>query len=539
MLIAPIITAFYAFVYNYSIRLIIDAMIQKTAFGYSAVLFPIVLFFFIQFAIDAAWRISDIAEWRAVPKVKQSILSNSLNYVQHHSYIFFQTHLTGTITTKINALLLGYEKFWQEVHRGLFSKILKILVNLTSLVFINVYVGLFMACWSMLYVFVMSFYAKHLKHLAFLEAQSKYTLGGLISDNLTNITSLFSFSTRDKELKKFNKQITQDFVPRQIEYLKYNFKTSIMINGFYAVMFIFILFYMIHLKQIGLITVGGFAFVFGTVLMISEDIWRITLSIQWFTKAMGDLKSALSILQIPHENLDKKNAKPLIVKNPSIEFKNVRFAYDDKLLFQELNLDINAGEKIGLIGKSGAGKTTLIYLLLRYLQPQSGEILIDGQNIADVTQNSVRTNISIIPQETILFHRTIMENIKYGNFDVTDEDVIKAAQKAHIHEYIMALKDGYETQVGERGAKLSGGQKQRIAIARAFLKNAPILILDEATSGLDKETQELVRKSLREFMNDKKKTVIAIAHDVENLQSLDRIVILEKGKITEKHIKGT
>ena len=192
---------------------------------------------------------------------------------------------------------------------------------------------------------------------------------------------------------------------------------------------------------------------------------------------------------------------------------------------------MSPGQHIGLIGPSGAGKSTLINLLLRYFDPQTGKILINRQNIADVTQNSLRANIAVIPQDTSLFHRTLMENIRYGRLDASDSEVMDAAQKAHAHEFISQLSDGYETLVGERGIKLSGGQRQRIAIARAILKNAPILILDEATSALDSESEKLIQESLSELMNGK--TVIAIAHRLSTIAYLDRLIVMDQGKIIE------
>ncbi|USO02074.1 MAG: ABC transporter ATP-binding protein [Alphaproteobacteria bacterium] len=534
MMIAPIVAAFYTFVYNYSIKLFVDNMLQQSEFSYSKIIWPIFLFLFIQFLVDAAWRVSNMAEWSAEPKVRRSIMLESFEYVEHHSYKFFQDNFGGTIVTKLKGLVHGYDKFWDEMHHGLFSKILKIVINLASLVFINLHVGLFMAFWSILYVLAMRLYSKRMNYLAFMENQSKYALGGLVADNVTNIASIFSFAARKRELKRLEHEINTDFIPKQVACYKFDFKVQVAASFFYAVMFTFILFYMIHLRSVGLITIGGFAFVFSTVLLISEDIWRVTISVQDFARAMGDFKSSLSILQTPHENVDIKNAKPLVIQKPNIIFKNIWFGFDEDVLFKGLNLEIKAGEKVGLVGRSGAGKTSLIHLLLRYFPLKSGEILIDGQDITQVQQDSLRKHITVIPQDTILFHRTILENIRYGDPNATDEQVIEACKKAYIHDYIMTMKDGYNTEVGERGIKLSGGQRQRIAIARAILKDAPILVLDEATSALDSQTEELIRKSLDTLMKDKKKTVIAIAHRLSTLQTMNRIAVLDKGKIAEE-----
>lgn len=202
--------------------------------------------------------------------------------------------------------------------------------------------------------------------------------------------------------------------------------------------------------------------------------------------------------------------------------------------FKNLDLHIKAGEKVGLIGYSGAGKSSLVNLLLRYFKTTSGEILVDGQDISSVTQDSLRENIAVIPQDTMLFHRTLFENIKYGRGNATEEEVIEASKAAHIHEFIMNLPERYQTYVGERGVKLSGGQRQRISIARAILKNAPILILDEATSSLDSHTEKLIQDSLNFLIESHGKTVIAIAHRLSTLKHMDRVIVMDKGKIIEE-----
>jgi ATP-binding cassette subfamily B protein len=238
---------------------------------------------------------------------------------------------------------------------------------------------------------------------------------------------------------------------------------------------------------------------------------------------------------LPQTDLDKTDAVCLNITSPEIEFQNVDFGYNKSdLIFQKLNLKIKAGEKIGLVGYSGSGKSSLVNLLLRYFKTNEGQILIDGQNIANVTEDSLRKNIAIIPQDTMLFHRSLLENIRYGNPSATDEEVIEASKAAHVHEFINNLPDKYNTYVGERGVKLSGGQRQRISIARAILKDAPILILDEATSSLDSHTEQLIQDSLNFLIDKQGKTVIAIAHRLSTLKHMNRVIVMSKGKIIEE-----
>ncbi len=262
---------------------------------------------------------------------------------------------------------------------------------------------------------------------------------------------------------------------------------------------------------------GGFSTIFGLICDLN------------FT--LGSLQAAMSPFVIKHEIVDAEKAKPLKVKNGEIEFKNVKFGYDNKKVFNGLSLKIKGGEKVGLVGVSGSGKSTIIKLLQRAYDIQSGEILIDGQDVAKVKQESLCEAIALIPQDTSLFHRTVAQNIEYGHLHAKQAEIEKAAKKAYADEFIKELPKGYQTKVGEKGVKLSGGQRQRIAIARAILKNSKILILDEATSALDSEAEKYIQKAMKNLM--KNKTVIAIAHRLSTLKEMDRIIVLDKGKIIE------
>ncbi|MGN6670261.1 MAG: ABC transporter ATP-binding protein [Candidatus Nucleicultricaceae bacterium] len=535
MLIAPVGGSFYPFAYNYSVKLFIDTMVGDATVGFGGLMKPIALFLFTQFMLDAVWRVSNIAEWLSEPYVRRSILLNTYDYVQHHSYRYFQDNFTGAISSKLKSILDGYDKFWAEMHHGLLQRLIKCIVNLTVLAVVNVYLGLFILLWSAIYLPVLYALSVKLNTLSFEETESRHSLIGDIADKITNIISIFSFAARPRELKTLDQKISNDFIPRQVKTYKYDFKIQ-MVGGFlYWLLFGFILFYMIHLKTKGLVSIGDFAFVLGIALIVAEDVWHATISLQDFSRSMGDLKSALTVIQTPHEHEENPNATELQINHPTIEFRDVSFAYQSHhAVFTHLNLSIQAGEKIGIVGHSGSGKSSLINLLLGYFKPQDGQILVDQQNIEDVTRDSLRKNIAIIPQDTLLFHRTLMENIRFGRYGASDAEVIAASKKAHVHEFIESIPEQYQAFVGERGIKLSGGQRQRIAIARAILKDAPILILDEATSALDSETEKLIQESLNLLINDKQKTVIAIAHRLSTLKHMDRIIVLDAGRIVEE-----
>jgi ATP-binding cassette subfamily B protein len=269
---------------------------------------------------------------------------------------------------------------------------------------------------------------------------------------------------------------------------------------------------------------------------VVRHLWDINSIMRNYYRIMGDSHDMTEILLLPQEVQDTKAATKLKAVRGSIRFENVTFKHENKKtekpLFNNLNITIKPGEKIGLVGHSGSGKTTLTKLILRFMDIQGGQITVDGQNIAEVTQQSLRKHIAYVSQEPLLFHRSLHENIAYGDLKSTEKEVKAVAKMANAHEFIDKLTDGYKTLVGERGIKLSGGQRQRVAIARAMLKNAPILILDEATSALDSESEALIQDALWKLMEGK--TTIVIAHRLSTIQKMDRILVLDHGKVVEE-----
>jgi ATP-binding cassette subfamily B protein len=294
-----------------------------------------------------------------------------------------------------------------------------------------------------------------------------------------------------------------------------------------------LMFLAIKLWQKNILTVGDFVLIQAYLLRIFEKLWGFGRVIRDFYENLADAEEMTEILETPHEIVDIPNAKKLKIITGGIKFNNVDFNYNQtRKVLDKFNLEIKPQEKIALVGPSGAGKSTIVRLLLRLHDINAGEIIIDKQNIAKVMQESLWQNISLVPQDPILFHRTLLENIRYGELKATDKDVIKAAKIAHCHEFISQLPDGYGTYVGERGVKLSGGERQRVAIARAVLRNAPILVLDEATSSLDSESERYIQDALDKLM--KEKTVIVIAHRLSTIMKMDRIIVIDKGGIIEE-----
>ena len=334
----------------------------------------------------------------------------------------------------------------------------------------------------------------------------------------------FETSRMEKFFKKYQKAYTETHTYILIRY-------SVQ-GGLITIMMGCSCYFLLILYKRKLVTIGDFSLISGLSFDLGHMIWSSLTALDEFNRVASLCRQSLKALMLPLEIPDKPNAAVLKCTQGRISFDPVKFHYkDNKPLFENQSIDIQGGQKVGLVGYSGGGKSTFVHLILRLYDVTDGAILIDGQDISDVTQDSLRKNISMIPQDPSLFHRSLMENIRYGRIDASDEEVIESTKKAHAHGFIEKLPQGYDSLVGERGVKLSGGQRQRIAIARAILKNAPILILDEATSQLDSVTESLIQESLWELMQNK--TTIVIAHRLSTLLHMDRILVFDKGKIVE------
>lgn len=535
MLSAPILSSLYDVGNNYALKLVIDAFSDEKVVSYSSLAMPITIFVGAQILLDLIWRSSDIAEWRAEPYVRQAILNEVYTYVQQHPYSFFQNTPAGSITSRIKGILDGYDNFWASMHHDFTPRIANTVVLTVALVFVSVKIFLLVAIWTICFFLIMYNFSRISSRLSFINAEDRHAVLGLIADNIANILTIFSFATRKHEKKRLNRVIESGFIPSSIKVYKFSFYANLVAAVMYWAMLVTLFLFMIHLRITDQATNGDIVFVMGITLKMAWELWQLIQRMQHFMKNIGDFKSAFTIMQMPHDALDNNHGVKLHVQSPRIEFQDIVFAYDpSRPVFNRLNLTIKANEKVGLVGVSGAGKSTLVSLLLKYFYPESGRILIDEQNIAHCSADSVREHIAVIPQDIMLFHRSIKENILYGRLSATNTEVEMAARMANIHDYIVTLPEGYNTMVGERGVKLSGGQRQRIAIARAFLKSAPILILDEATSSLDTETEQLIQSSLGNLLYSDNITVIAIAHRLSTLKHMDRIIVLEHGEIIEQ-----
>jgi len=362
--------------------------------------------------------------------------------------------------------------------------------------------------------------------------KSRSTLLGKIVDSLTNyfvVNLFYRFRFEKNALVPCQNEEERTNVSAR----RYVEKMRSVTSFFYITLcFIGINGFVIYLWLQGQITTGEVAQVFGTMWNIAAVMWAVGGALPYFFQAFGIAKQAYAVMLDPQDMGDTHNAKALKIQNGEIIFEKVSFHYGEKNLFSNIQAHIRGGEKVGLVGFTGAGKSTFISLILRFFPLHSGKILIDGQDIADITLESLRRQIGVIPQDPVLFHRTLRENIAYGKPEATEAEIFAAAKLAHCDEFVRKIPASYDAKVGERGTKLSGGEKQRIAIARAILVNAPILILDEATSSLDSVTEKYIQESLSRLMQGR--TTIVIAHRLSTLSRMDRILVFDEGKIVEE-----
>lgn len=520
----------------YLLKVIIDAAVRypkNQAELLAAVLTPAIIYFSMSIIMNLAFRLHDYLNLRLFPEIYSAINKDMFIYLMHHSYTFFQNNFSGSLTKKIFDVCQNVERIISTIKVAVFPRLLAMIIaSITLFTVVQPIFGIILFVWTIVFVYISYVVAKSSEKIAREHAEESAKLGGVMSDSVSNVISTKLFANITYEIAHLDQYINS-LVTIERKFLWKNLKANFIQGCFVTLLVGSMLVALIHGRIHGSVSPGDFALVLTlsiSYILSLEDIRQRMLE---FTKVVGNCNQALSFIRIPHEITDAPNALPINIKKGEIKFENVSFKHENNnnILFNKLNITIHAGEKVGLVGYSGGGKSTFIKLILRLIDTQSGRILIDDQNVKEVTKNSLRKQIGTIPQEPDLFHRTIMENIRFAKPDATDEEVIAAANKAKCDEFIRELPEQYQALVGERGVKLSGGQKQRIAIARAFLKNAPILLLDEATSSLDSITERYIQESLHEVI--KNRTTLVIAHRLSTLKDMDRILVFVNGEIVE------
>ncbi|HHT9951946.1 TPA: ABC transporter ATP-binding protein [Legionella pneumophila] len=531
--VAPIAMVLENNAIPYSLKMIIDALGGHSGEEniFSAVAPALWLGGGAWFALIVILRLQNWWQGYVIPRFQADVRMSVMEYLSRQSYHYFSNQMAGSLANKVNDLPRALDSIFNIITWYAIAAFASIIVALILMCTINYWFAVILLSWIIFQLYISYRLSKKVDQYAKENAEDKSQLSGKIVDSLSNSSVVKLFARSRDELAYISASQNME--------VQSNKKLSIYMNIFrlyldipVTVMLVAMVYFLLTFWNKKLITTGDLVFIFNVSFSIMTQIWYLCHAIAEFFREIGIARQAIALLSAPIEVEDAPDAKPLIVKEGKIEFDSVTFHYNQgKKVFENKSVIIKPKQRVGLVGFSGSGKTTFIHLILRLFNVESGKILIDGQDISQVSQDSLRSAISLIPQDTTLFHRTLMENIRYGNPDASDDEVVMASKQACCDDFISLLPDGYNTLVGERGIKLSGGQRQRVAIARAILKNTKILILDEATSQLDSLTEEAIQNSLWQLMESK--TTIVIAHRLSTLLHMDRILVFEAGKIIE------
>lgn len=477
------------------------------------------------------WRFSGFQGSQWATGARATARHALTNYVTFHSRSYFSDRFAGSIANKIGHASNGMRELVERLLWQFWEFTVSITVSFIIAFLASPLLGAMFLVWISTAAIINFILARRRIPLS-VETQAIEThLNGTTVDLFSNVTAMQDYAQRSLEIERLKTLIDR----RRASGLRnWHYGERVLVyNGIFQALFGgAMVFASVYLAHVGAISSGDIVLTIAMIFRVEGLVLSLGSHINGFGETWGTIVESLTEILEPHEIPDAPDASQLIVSRGTLSFERVRFAHYGNQIFGGLSLTIRSGERVGLVGRSGAGKSTLIRLLLHHHNIQSGRITIDGQDISQVTQESLRRAISVVPQEPVLFHRSIAENIAYGNPDATSEEILNAAKAAYAHDFIEKLPEGYNTLVGERGVKLSGGERQRIAVARAILKNAPILLLDEATSALDSESEIYIQQALHSLMRGK--TVIAIAHRLSTLREMDRIIVLDNGTILEE-----
>ncbi len=498
--------------------------------SYEPLLFACGLYILFLGIAKALWRIGGFAGARWATGASATARYALTSYVTLHSRAYFSDRFAGSIMNKIRHAATGVRDI-VDITLWEFLELAVTAVASFIIVFtVNATIAWIFLAWVVIILALNAYLGLKRVPLAARAHDLETKINGATVDLLTNVSAMQEYARREFEIERLKSAIDN----RRIAHFRswaFGEWTRVFNSALLVVFGGAMVFATVEFARAGSLSLGDIILVITVIFRIEGLLQSLGSNFNKFAEVWGEIQESLDEITEPHGIPNRPDAIELAVKRGEIVFDHTSFKYGDAPVFESLDLKIAGGERIGLVGRSGAGKSTLIRLLLRHHELSGGKILIDGIDIASTTQESLRNAIAVVPQEPLLFHRTVRENIAYGDPSATDDDVVHAAELAQAHDFIQRLPSGYDSMVGERGVKLSGGERQRIAIARAILKKAPILLLDEATSALDSESEVEIQKALHELM--KGKTVIAIAHRLSTLREMDRLVVLDRGAIAE------
>ncbi len=516
----------------YIVRTMINRMTNLTPdLAYALLIGPAILYIGMSTLQLCNLRFYDYVWLSINSPLKKHIDLQLMDRMMKHSHHFYQNQFAGSLGNKIKDVMNGIPSLLRIIIDQLFSNIFALLSAIIMLWTTNPRFAFALTFWVTIFLIGSLKTSKKVGSLSKVSAELQSKTMGMIVDILSNMMTVRLFTGQKQERKNLT-HILNEYVHNYQKRDWFLLKMFAFQGGSFVIYQGLCLMWLILGFKNGTVAAGDFVLVLTINISIVNILWSFSHDINQFAELTGNVTQGLDLILSPLEIQDKPHAQTLVVNKGEIVFDQVQFAYKgDEPIFENQSITIKAGQKVGLVGYSGSGKSTFVNLILRLFDIDGGHISIDGQDIQNVTQNSLRANIGMIPQDPALFHRTIIENIRYGKPDATEDEVIEASKSAHIHALIETLPEKYNAMVGERSVKLSGGQRQRIAIARAFLKNAPILILDEATSQLDTITEKHIQEALWKLMHGK--TSLVIAHRLSTLLEMDRILVFEKGTITQ------
>lgn len=492
---------------------------------------PLILFTSLSIGEVVFGRSAGLLQTILHPIHRQHIVRSLYAYLQQHSHRYLSSSFAGALAHRIAETSLGVTQTMQMMITEFMPVIIVYIVSTILLYRAYPPLAAFVGIWAVLFISISFWLATRCRIYSRKAAAARSETTGIIVDSVTNLTSSRLFARLGFERRYLNDQLKRELREvRKSNWYSERIRWFQFISA--AILKIGTLYYSLSLWSQGKIAAADFVVATSLSLLIISEARNLSKRFLEFFEHIGNIANGVHTIIQPHEIIDRDNAINHAITKGSIEFRQVYFSYSsEKTVFTNLSVTIQPGERVGLVGFSGSGKSTFVNLILRLFDPQSGQILIDGVNIKDMTQEALHSQISLIPQDPSLFHRTLLENILYGRLEASQAELIEASRKAYADDFIAQMKEGYDSLVGERGVKLSGGQRQRIAIARVILKNAPILILDEATSSLDSITEKAIQDTLDSAMNGK--TVIVVAHRLSTIAHLDRILVFDRGRIIE------
>lgn len=478
------------------------------------------------------WRINLFLNWTMETAAQRDLYRRIFTALTEQSLTFHADRFGGALVSQTTKLIGAFERFWDTIFFQVMPSFTSVVAAITILSFIFWQYAIVLAFVAVIFGTAVFFGSRFMLKRSREEAQASTATNAHVADAITNVATIKSHGWEAEELERLDIN-TKTWREKSLSTMRGFLGVSSVYSGIIAILNISALVAAIWAAEHQVVSIGTVYLAITYTFTVARQLWEMNGIMRNYNRIMGDAHDMTEILALVPE-VQNTSKKIIEVYRGEIVFKDVTFTHGSNKspIFTEFNLAIKPGERVGLVGHSGSGKTTLTRLLLRFTDIEKGSISIDGMNIASVTQQSLRQNIAYVPQEPLLFHRSLRENIAYGKPDATDAEIKRAAKQANAMEFINELPDGFETMVGERGVKLSGGQRQRIVIARAILKNAPILVLDEATSALDSESEKLIQDSLGNLM--KNRTSIVIAHRLSTIAKLDRIIVLDHGTIVEE-----